>query len=423
MVNLLDSIYNKYLECTGVSTDTRSIQSGDLFFALTGPNFNGNQYAVQAIESGAKYAIVDDEKYATHRSTVLVDDVLKTLQELANHHRKQFQGKVIALTGSNGKTTTKELLHLVMDKKFKTLATKGNLNNHIGVPLTLLRIDPTIEIAIIEMGANHQGEIAELSSIAAPDFGLITNIGEAHTETFGGIQGVLKGKTELFKYLKANHGVPFINQGDEKLKGISGEYPDAVYYPDKDLTFISADPSIEFTIGTRKTQTQLIGEYNYQNITAAISLGRYFDISDEDISAAIASYVSGNHRSQVIEKGLLKIIMDAYNANPTSMRLALESFVKNSGEKIVILADMKEVENSAVKHEELGKYLSTVSLQKVYLVGEEMQNAKASLPEASWFPTIKELIQHLQSNPIKSGYLLLKGSRSMQLDKVLDTFI
>ncbi len=419
MGNSLESLYHRFLESTGVSTDTRSIRTGDLFFALRGPNFNGNEYAAQALEKGAGFAVVDDPAYAEPSNTLLVEDSLKALQELALHHRRQFNGKVFALTGSNGKTTTKELINRVLSTKYQTIATEGNLNNHIGVPLTLLRIRKETEVAIIEMGANHVGEIANLCSIAEPEHGMITNIGEAHTETFGGIEGVFRGKTEMFAYLDKHDGTIFLNLSDPRLKPLKKKYEQVIVYPDIDVSFIEADPVIRFRMGDLTVNTQMVGAYNYQNMTAAISVGRYFKVEDETIATAIGTYVSGNHRSQVIRKGPLTIIMDGYNSNPTSMRLALESFVNVNGEKSLILADMKEVEQSDEKHRQLGEYLADHLFKQIFLIGEAMRNAVPLLPDSEWFPNADQLALHLESHPIVSGSVLIKGSRSMRLDKVL----
>ncbi|XOV92098.1 MAG: UDP-N-acetylmuramoyl-tripeptide--D-alanyl-D-alanine ligase [Bacteroidota bacterium] len=414
----MESLYTKFLESGGVSTDTRTLKPGDLYFALRGPNFNGNQYAAKAIEEGADYAIIDDKAFEGP-NTILVEDSLKALQDLARYHRDRFKGKLLALTGSNGKTTTKELLNRVLSTKYKTLATKGNLNNHIGVPLTLLEMTDETEIAIIEMGANHVGEIENLSRIADPEFGLITNIGEAHTETFGGIEGVFKGKTELFNHINKKQGTIFVNTADPRLKPF-GDLDHAICYPNEDVSFIGAEPMIRFGLGEKEIKTQTIGAYNYQNITAAICVGRYFQISDKAIAEAISTYVSGNQRSQVISKGLLKIVMDGYNANPTSMSAALESFTRLQGSKHVILGDMKEVEDSINRHRTFGKELKSLGFKTVILVGPEMKHASEQVDGSKWFETSEAAKDYLKSNPIKEGNLLIKGSRSMKMEKVLE---
>ena len=420
MANLMESLYSKFLESTGVSTDTRSIQPGNMFFALTGPNFNGNKYAVQAIETEAKFAVVDDATLADHPKTILVENTLRALQDLGNYHRKQFEGKVFGLTGSNGKTTTKELLVRVLAKKYSTIGTKGNLNNHIGVPLTLLSIPKETEMAVIEMGANKVGDIAELCGIADPEYGLITNIGEAHTEGFGGIEGVIRGKSELFDHLRKSGGTPFINLQDSVLNNMVKRFENPEQYPAEDVKLISADPYIKFSMGGKEVITQLIGAYNFQNIAAAITVGRFFGVDDSSIASALADYVSSNQRSQVIEKGGLKIILDAYNANPTSMQAALESFSRLTGPKHVILGDMKEVENSNNRHRQFGKELNALGFDTVYLVGPEMKHASAAVSNSQWFENIKAAQTYLASNPIADGNLLVKGSRSMHMEKVLE---
>lgn len=420
MTNLMETLYSKFLESTGVSTDTRSIQSGNMFFALTGPSFNGNKYATQAIENGAKYAVIDDQSYSDHPQTILVKNTLQALQDLGNHHRKHFKGKVFALTGSNGKTTTKELLVRVLAKKYSTIGTKGNLNNHIGVPLTLLSIPIDTEMAVIEMGANKVGDIAELCGIADPEYGLITNIGEAHTEGFGGIEGVIRGKSELFDHLRKSGGIPFINLQDRVLNNMVKRFENPESYPAEDVKLIGADPYIKFAMGGEEVITQLIGAYNFQNIAAAISVGRYFGVEDESIASAISGYVSSNQRSQVIERGKLKIILDAYNANPTSMQAALESFNRLNGPKHVILGDMKELENSDQRHRQFGAELNGFEFDSVCLVGPEMKHASAAVSNSQWFENVEAAQKHLASNPIADGNLLIKGSRSMNMEKVLE---
>ncbi len=420
MANLMESLYSKFLESTGVSTDTRSIQSGNMFFALTGPNFNGNKYARQALENGAKYAVVDDPSFAKHPQIILADNTLSALQKLGSHHRKHFEGKVFALTGSNGKTTTKELIVRVLSRKYDTIGTKGNLNNHIGVPLTLLSIPVGTEMAVIEMGANKVGDIAELCGIADPEYGLITNIGEAHTEGFGGIDGVIRGKSELFDHLRKSGGTPFINVQDRVLNNMVKRFENPECYPAKDVSLISADPYITFSMGSREVSTQLIGAYNFQNIAAAIEVGRYFEVDEQLIADGISAYIPENQRSQVIGRGKLKIILDAYNANPTSMQAALESFTRLTGPKHVILGDMKELENSDKRHGKFGKELNSFGFDTVYLIGPEMKHASGEVPKSQWFENMEAIQQHLKSNPIHNGNLLIKGSRSMHMEKVLE---
>ena len=391
-----------------------------MFFALRGPYFDANQYAKEAIAKGAKYVVVDDPKFADQSDILLTEDTLITLQQLAHHHRKVMKGAIVGLTGSNGKTTTKELLIRVLEKKYQTAGTKGNLNNHIGVPLTLLSIDTSTEMVVIEMGANKVGDIAELCAIADPAFGLITNIGEAHTEGFGGIEGVIRGKSELFDHLRKNQGIPFINTEDAILKNMAKRFEDTKTYPEKDVHFEGAKPFIEFQLGEHPVKTQLLGAYNFQNIAAAICVGRHFEVDDQVIVDAISSYVPSNQRSQVINKGGLQIIMDAYNANPTSMKAALDSFTQLDGEKHVILADMKELENSKIKHSQFGTALNDLKLDTILLLGPEMKEAASQANGSLWFEDIEQLKDYLNSNPFKEGNILVKGSRSMALEKVLE---
>ncbi|NND79759.1 MAG: UDP-N-acetylmuramoyl-tripeptide--D-alanyl-D-alanine ligase, partial [Maribacter sp.] len=330
---IIEKLHQIFLQFPIVCTDTRKIEKNCLFFGLKGENFNGNTYADEALKKGAAYAIVDEKKYATTKSIILVDDVLHTLQKLATYHRIKNKAKVIALTGSNGKTTTKELINSVLSKKYKTIATIGNLNNHIGVPLTLLSIKKDTELAIIEMGANHLKEIEFLSSIVQPDFGYITNFGKAHLEGFGGVTGVIKGKSELYDYLTNNEKTVFLNADDpiqlEKLGhyikkyGFTEDKKD--YYK---IHMLKADPFVTIKVEEIQINSNLIGSYNFTNCCAAILMGKYFNVEMKDIKSAIEDYIPKNNRSQIIEKNGRHIILDAYNANPSSMKVALENFSK-----------------------------------------------------------------------------------------------
>ena len=320
-----------------------------MFFALKGDNFNGNLFASEALEKGARYVVIDDKDIVANSSYILVEDVLSTLQQLASYHRKHLGLPIIALTGSNGKTTTKELINTVLEKKFKTVATKGNLNNHIGVPLTLLAMDTSTQIGIVEMGANHQQEIAFLCEIAQPDYGYITNFGKAHLEGFGGVEGVIKGKSELYDFLKQHGKLIFINATDEKQLTQVGDYPSKYSFGTTTVTdcqtqLLGANPFVRAQYNDSIIESCLIGAYNFNNISAAIAIGQYFKVEGNDIKEAIESYVPTNNRSQIIEKGCLKIILDAYNANPTSMQAALDNFnqLENTA-KVAILGDMFEL--------------------------------------------------------------------------------
>lgn len=410
----ISEIYSLFKNSTGVTTDTRKIENNQLYFALKGENFNGNLFAEEALNKGACYAIVDEEKYATSARTVLVEDVLLCLQQLASYHRAQLGIPIIALTGSNGKTTTKELINAVLAKKFNTLATSGNLNNHIGVPLTLLSMDSSTEIGIVEMGANHQKEIELLANIAQPDYGYITNFGKAHLEGFGGYEGVIKGKSELYTYLKNSNGTAFINTEDpiqtEKTKS------------QKTLplvTNITLDTSGAF-IGVQHEnsyiQTNLIGSYNFYNTVAAISIGLHFNVSTAAIKEALEGYSPTNNRSQIIEKENSKIILDAYNANPSSMKVALENFDQiEAPHKTLILGDMFELgEASAEEHQSIANLAQTLGFDEIHLIGAHFSKTKAS--KAVLHTTFEAFKNDFQSKP--STYLI-KGSRGMALERAV----
>ncbi len=420
MDNFIEYLYSKFLQSEGVSIDTRTIEPGNLFFAIQGPNFNANEFAKQAIGKGAAFAVVDDAEYVVNDQYILAKDGMTALQDLAIFHRSRFKRKVLGITGSNGKTTTKELVNLVLSKKYITSCTKGNYNNHLGVPLTILDIHPQVEIAIVEMGANHVGDIAELCEYANPNIGLITNIGEAHTELFGGIEGVLRGKTELFDHLKRTGGTAFINIEDERLKHLTKRFDEPVVFPSEDLKIIAANPNLEIQLGELKLQTQLIGNYNFGNIAAAVALGRYFDIPDQVILDAIASYIPSNQRSQVLRKGDLTIILDCYNANPTSMKAAIDNLASYDGPTHVVLGDMKEVETPEEKHRQVGKLVQSITPQSAIFVGSNMKWAADQLPDAQWFENIESLKENLSELSFQEGTLLIKGSRSMKLEQLKD---
>ena len=411
-------LYKLYQQHYLVDTDTRSIRKNTVFFALKGDHFNGNTFAEQALALGAKYAIVDEEAYQTKPNIILVDDVLKTLQELAQYHRNTLAIPIIGLTGSNGKTTTKELMNAVLGKKFKTQATKGNLNNHIGVPLTLLSIKPEHEIAIVEMGANHQKEIAFLCSICEPDFGYITNFGKAHLEGFGGIEGVIKGKSELYDFLEKNGKTAFVNPDDalqvEKTKNIT-----SVQFNSKNLIFDSLTPFVQLKYQKLTIQSNLIGKYNFSNIAAAITIGAFFKISKEAIKEAIEGYIPNNNRSQIIQKNQNSVILDAYNANPSSMKVALENFAAIEGKhKTIILGDMFELgESSALEHQAVADLSQSLHFKQRFFVGQNFYNTET---EAQQFQTYEELHNYLKNNPLENQSILIKGSRGMRLERILD---
>ncbi|MEC7264651.1 MAG: UDP-N-acetylmuramoyl-tripeptide--D-alanyl-D-alanine ligase, partial [Bacteroidota bacterium] len=393
-------------------------------FALKGPNFNGNAFAKDALEKGASYAIIDEEEHLTSDRTILVNDVLETLQHLSTYHRNHNKSKIISLTGSNGKTTTKELINAVISKKYRTVATQGNLNNHIGVPLTLLSIKSNTEMAIVEMGANHKGEIAHLCQIAQPDFGYITNFGKAHLEGFGGVEGVIQGKSELYDNLTSHGKYVFMNADDpiqrEKLatytKKMGFSTSDRTYY---NIAFIEANPYVVLEVEGIRIKSQLIGKYNFNNCCAAILMGKYFNVPLEDIKAAIEEYQPKNNRSQIMEKNGYKIILDAYNANPTSMKAALENFdAMDADEKIVIIGDMFELGPTApVEHQAIADLAQQLNFEQVFLVGENFYGTNVSFQKFKSFADFKEFLTH---KSLKKGTLLIKGSRGMALERVLE---
>ncbi len=414
----IKELYQLYNQNFFVDTDTRSIRKKTLFFALKGENFNGNEFAEDALKKGAMYSIVDEKEYQTNNNIILVNDVLQTLQELATYHRKKLGIPIIALTGSNGKTTTKELINATLRTQLSIIATKGNLNNHIGVPLTLLSMTPKTEIGIVELGANHIHEIEFLCKITKPNYGYITNFGKAHLEGFGSLEGVIKAKSELYQYLKINDGFVFLNDKDmlqtKQAKGI-----DTIkFHPS--LKFLEANPYVNLMFNNINIQSQLIGNYNYNNIAAAITIGNYFKIKPENIKIAIESYIPKNNRSQIIEKKSIKIILDAYNANPSSMQVALENFeqLKDSS-KIVILGDMFELgESSFEEHQYIADLLENINLKQSFLIGSNF--SKTTTKKASKFESFSDFIKTVNLNDFKNSTILIKGSRGMALEQLLD---
>ncbi|WP_299666381.1 UDP-N-acetylmuramoyl-tripeptide--D-alanyl-D-alanine ligase [uncultured Polaribacter sp.] len=413
----IKEIYSLYKKHYLVDTDTRNIRKNTLFFALKGDHFNGNQFAEEALKNGASFSIVDEAKFKTNEHIILVDDVLKTLQKLANYHRTQLKITIIALTGSNGKTTTKELINTVLSKKYTTTATKGNLNNHIGVPLTLLSMTPKTEIGIVEMGANHQKEIAFLCDIALPDFGYITNFGKAHLEGFGGIEGVIKGKSEMYDHLIAHDKTIFVNPNDkiqvEKTKNCK-----TVYFPEN-IQFLVANPFVKLSFEALEIQSNLVGDYNYTNIAIAITIGKYFDISELEIKNAIEQYIPSNNRSQIIETAKNHIILDAYNANPSSMKVALENFSRmDNTYKTVFLGDMFELgDDSSKEHQEIVDLTDGFSFSNTFYIGEHFFKTKTKNHQ---FKNLDELKNFINKNPLEDQSILIKGSRGMKLERILD---
>jgi UDP-N-acetylmuramoyl-tripeptide--D-alanyl-D-alanine ligase len=419
----IEYLYQIFLRSTGVSTDSRNIKKGNIFFALKGENFNGNKYAAKALEKGAALAVIEEEEF-DGENTFLVDDVLFCLQALARHHRTQFEIPVIALTGTNGKTTTKELIREVLARKYHTLATTGNLNNHIGVPLTLLGLVSETEIGVIEMGANHRGEIAQLCDIAQPTHGMITNIGKAHLEGFGGYEGVMAAKSEIFTYLKETGGLAFVNKDDEVLMGLSDGMKTFTYGSSKKADIqarISASvPFLGLKWGDHHIPTQMYGDYNFQNALAAICIGSYFKVAAGEIVEAVASYTPSNNRSQVVRSESNTIYLDAYNANPTSMLLSLRQFRHQEGKnKAVILGDMLELGKDSLKeHREIIKELRK-DFTTVILVGPEFIKAIEDDP-FHVFADTDEAGNWLSSNPVADASVLVKGSRGIALEKLLE---
>ena len=430
----IQDLYKLYLSHPSIQTDTRKLQAGDLFFALKGPNFNGNKFAKQALDAGAAYAIIDEPANFTDERLILTDDALNTLQQLALYHRQQFdtlpdgrQVPFIAITGSNGKTTTKELIHEVLSSTYITYTTKGNLNNHIGVPLTILSVKKDAEMGVIEMGANHQKEIASYCAYTLPTHGMITNCGKAHLEGFGGEEGVRKGKGELYDYLRTNNGTVFLMKDYDYLIEMSKDLNNIRTYGTTNAEIVGiADSSKEMLTvnmrngtGIKNISTHLVGEYNLPNVLVAVAVGKYFNVPDDKIKSALENYIPSNSRSQLIEKDGNKIILDAYNANPTSMKAAIENFAKMDGaDKILLLGGMMEMGEASLKeHTSIVELINQYQWKNVVLVGGDFDKVKHSYIN---FKTSVEAKDWLQQQHLKNALLLIKGSRSMQMEKVLE---
>ncbi len=414
----LEDLYKIYTKTYKVSTDTRSIEEGSIFFALKGDNFNGNKFVEQAIESGAAMAVIDEKEYYIKGKTFLTDNVLSFLQKFANYHRKQLKSTFIGITGTNGKTTTKELVHKVLSQKYNVLATKGNLNNHIGVPLTLLSITPEHDMAIIEMGANHPGEIAELCKIAMPEYGYVTNFGKAHLEGFGSFEGVIKTKSELFQYLLSTNGTVFVNAEDPIQ--VEKTANNKKSFLSDDIFFEGANPFVAVNNNGLLIKTNLIGNYNFANIKAAISIGEFFGVSSIKIKEALEEYQPTNNRSQIINKDGNTIILDAYNANPTSMRAAISNLEEMDADyKVAILGDMFELgKYSEDEHLSLAKELEESNIDEVYLIGKEF--SKTNLKKLKYYNSTDDFIKDNIIANFKNVTILIKGSRGMALEKILN---
>jgi UDP-N-acetylmuramoyl-tripeptide--D-alanyl-D-alanine ligase len=425
----IDEIYTIYRDHPVISTDSRKIEENGLFFALKGDHFDGNTYAGSALEKGSAYAIVDDPGRMSDDRYILVEDVLKTLQELASFHRDQLSIPLIAVTGSNGKTTTKELIHSVLSKKYKTIATKSNLNNHIGVPLTLLSITDETEIAIIEMGANHPGEIRFLCEIARPDFGIITNVGRAHLEGFGGFEGVIKAKTELYNWLRDNGGMAFINADNPILmdhsKGLKKFTFGELAPSDYPVKLTDARSTVEFITGPAGKQihvrSNLYGSYNFENLAAAASIGHYFNIGPDGIKSAIEGYIPSNNRSQLMNTGHNLLILDAYNANPTSMEAAIDTFSRTDYKnKIVILGDMLELgDDSENEHLNILKLLEAKEFPLTYLVGPEFTRL-CTKKEWTCFQDSELARLWFEHHKPEGMTILIKGSRGIRMEQIAE---
>lgn len=422
----IEQLYQNFLACNSVCTDTRKISENCIFFALKGENFDANTFANEALEKGAKYVVIDNPSYIIEGKTLLVDDTLIALQKLANYHRKALNTKIIALTGSNGKTTTKELIHTVLRKKHNTIATIGNLNNHIGVPLTLLRLTKETEIGIIEMGANHQKEIEFLCEIAEPDFGYVTNFGKAHLEGFGGVEGVIKGKSEMYTFLQNNNKLVFVNLDDaiqeEKTKRMNRYTFSKEKEANIKIDSIEANPMVKISFEKTTIQSHLIGSYNSNNINAAIAIGKYFEIPNNQIKEAIENYIPENNRSQLIKKGTNEIILDAYNANPSSMQVAIENFKQlNHNNKIAILGDMFELgEESLEEHKKTIAFLKGQTNITTYFIGKDFYTNLIEDSNIHFFEDFLTFSTYLKSIEITNSLILIKGSRGMALERTLE---
>jgi len=418
---MTDRLYDVYLESTGVSTDTRKVSAGKLFFALTGDNFNGNIYAAKALELGAHHVVVDDrEYYRDDGRFTLVEDSLTALQQLARQHRSRLSIPVIGLTGSNGKTTSKELLVAVLSSKYQVAATKGNFNNHIGVPLTVLSISTTDEIAVVEMGANHVGEIADLCTICQPTEGFITNIGKAHLEGFGGVEGIKQGKSELYRHLASSSGTIYFDGSDSVLRSLlpKGDYQ-VIDIKENPLEIVGEFPYVSLRYRGVDIGSKLTGTYNLNNIHYALGIGERYHVNLRSMVAAIEGYEPTNNRSQTLQVGTNTYLVDSYNANPTSMKLSIENLLHvDAASRVLIIGDMKEMgEYESAEHEAIIDFVSQYTWKAVYTVGEAF--ASCFNNKYHKFMSVEELITYIEEHPLTDSHILLKGSRSVQLERLL----
>jgi len=423
----IKDIHKLFLLSNDIVIDTRKVKQKSFFVAIKGEKYDANTFAKEAIEKGAIYAIIDNPDYYIDHRTIIVQNSLITLQELAKYHRNYLKLTIIALTGSNGKTTTKELIQAVLSKKYKTKATLGNLNNHIGVPLTILSFNSETEIGIVEMGANHQKEIQFLCEITNPDFGYITNFGKAHLEGFGGVEGVIKGKSEMYDYIRLNDKKVFVNIDDkiqeEKTRDInritfSTEMEKANVF----IKSITANPFVNIHFNNSVIQSHLIGLYNANNINASITIGHYFGVSDEDIKSSIESYIPDNNRSQLLSKNTNEIILDAYNANPSSMIVALENFIQlEKNNKVIIIGDMFELGNESIEeHKSIVSYLNKEDKITCYFIGKYFYLNKNSKNNHFFYKDFESFVVFLTKNHFSNNTILIKGSRGMALERVLE---
>ena len=426
-MSTIEKIYKLYKTAYTVTTDSRTITQGCVFVALKGEHFDGNDFALNVAEEGITACVIADRKdLPQHERLFVVEDSLKALQELANYHRKQLDTPIIGITGTNGKTTTKELVSAVLAKKYNILFTQGNFNNQLGVPLTLLRIKPDTELAVIEMGASHPGDINELTGIGEPNYGMITNIGRAHLRDFGGYEGVIKTKNEMYQYIAAHKGLLFVNKDNELLMDLSKSINKVTYGTSNDADIqgklLSANPYLSVEWNGKKIDTQLVGDYNFENVMAAICIGTYFNVAANDIVEALSSYRPTNNRSQVIDTARNRVVMDAYNANPTSMSHSIKNF-RNicKSDNLLILGDMRELGNeSEQEHKNILELIKELRFENVYLVGEEFQRV-AKNSKFSTFINVEELAQYLQQHPVSGRDILVKGSNSIHLNKIIDS--
>ncbi len=417
---ITSELHKKYQECSGVSIDSRTISENQMFFALRGPNFDGHLYVESALKGGAKYVVIEDEVYKDVSNTILVTNVERALQNLARYHRSTIQIPIIGLTGSNGKTTTKELLASVLSQKYEVFATKGNLNNHLGVPISLLSIKNNHTIAIIEMGANHQGEIKFLSELSMPGYGLITNIGKAHLEGFGNIEGVRKAKTELYEFIRKINGQIFFDLADKNLAKSILEKDNAIAYDSAQIQTLTEFPYLKIVYKKFEYSVNMSGGYNAKNMLAAITIGQYFQITNKEISKGLSEYIPSNNRSEIKNTEFNVLILDAYNANPSSMKVSIENLYKATAKnKTLIIGHMLELGlESKLEHQELINYIKELGFQSVFLVGREFQNVNFPT-DFYYFNDTTRLTELLAEKPLRNQTILLKGSRGIALEKLI----